>query len=73
MDSVVFNDPALQLLCRTMGTDQIMLGSDFPYPLGEDPVGNVIYNSSFLTEEEQNKILGLNAFRFLNMEKPVLP
>lgn len=73
VDSVVFNDPALQLLCRTMGTDQIMLGSDFPYPLGEDPVGNVIYNSSFLTEEEQNKILGLNAFRFLNMEKPVLP
>ncbi|NKV13170.1 amidohydrolase family protein [Rhodococcus hoagii] len=39
VDSVVFDDRALRLLVDTVGVDRVMVGSDYPYPLGERPVG----------------------------------
>jgi aminocarboxymuconate-semialdehyde decarboxylase len=42
VDSVVFTTPAIELLIATLGTDAIVLGSDYPYPFGERPVGNVL-------------------------------
>jgi aminocarboxymuconate-semialdehyde decarboxylase len=65
VDSVVFSEPALRLLTDTMGVDRILLGSDYPYPLGERPVGNVIRTASFLTEEQRTRILSENAREFL--------
>src|SRR3546814_20500163 len=38
VDSAVFNDGALRLLAETMGTDRVMLGSDYPFPLGEQSI-----------------------------------
>jgi aminocarboxymuconate-semialdehyde decarboxylase len=42
VDSVVFTTPALELLIATLGTTAIVLGSDYPYPFGERPVGQVL-------------------------------
>jgi aminocarboxymuconate-semialdehyde decarboxylase len=42
VDSVVFTTPALDLLIATLGVQSIVLGSDYPYPFGERPVGNVL-------------------------------
>lgn len=42
VDPVVFAEPALRLLVDTLGVGQVMTGSDFPYPLGEQPVGDVV-------------------------------
>ena len=39
VDTVVFEPAALRLLVDTMGEDRVLLGSDYPYPLGERPVG----------------------------------
>jgi aminocarboxymuconate-semialdehyde decarboxylase len=66
VDSVVFSGPALRLLTDTMGVDRILLGSDYPYPLGERPAGQVIRSASFLTEEQRRQILSGNALRFLD-------
>jgi aminocarboxymuconate-semialdehyde decarboxylase len=67
VDSVVFDEPALRLLVDTVGADRIVLGSDYPYPLGERPAGNVVRQSGFLTDETRGKLLGGNAVKFLGL------
>lgn len=66
VDSVVFSEPALRLLVDTMGEDRVLLGTDYPYPLGERPAGAVIRKASFLTAPQRTKLLSDNARRFLN-------
>ncbi len=65
VDSVVFDPAALRLLVDTMGADQVLVGSDYPYPLGERPVGAVVHRSDFLTADQRISLLGGNALRFL--------
>lgn len=65
VDSVVFDERALRLLVDTMGEERVMLGSDYPYPLGESPVGGLIRSAAFLSGEARAKILGGNAAAFL--------
>jgi aminocarboxymuconate-semialdehyde decarboxylase len=68
VDSVVFDPRALRLLVDTMGVERVMMGSDYPYPLGERPVGDVVRRSDFLSADEAAAILGGNARRFLQGE-----
>lgn len=65
VDSVVFDPAALRLLVDTLGVGQVMLGSDYPYPLGERPVGAVIDRAEFLTDAQRAAIRHENARRFL--------
>jgi aminocarboxymuconate-semialdehyde decarboxylase len=66
VDSVVFSEPSLRLLVDTMGEDRVVVGSDYPYPLGERPAGGVVRTASFLTETQRTKLLSTNAERFLS-------
>ena len=66
-DSAVFDQPALQFLVATMGTDGVMLGSDYPFPLGEERVGSLIRQST-LPQSAKTKLLSENAIRFLNLK-----
>lgn len=65
VDSVVFDPVALRLLVDTVGASQVIVGSDYPYPLGERPVGEVVRRADFLTDAEREQILSGNALRFL--------
>ncbi|MEU6999690.1 amidohydrolase family protein [Nonomuraea sp. NPDC046570] len=65
VDSVVFDERALRLLVDTLGEDRVLLGSDFPYPLGESPVGELVRGAAFLSSTARAKILGNNAERFI--------
>lgn len=65
VDSVVFSPAALRLLIEVLGEDQVVVGSDYPYPLGERPAGQVVRKADFLTDEQRGKILSVNALRFL--------
>ena len=65
VDSVVFDPNALRLLVDTMGASRVMLGSDYPYPLGELPVGNVVEQADFLDQGSKEAILGGNALTWL--------
>ncbi|HEU4948573.1 MAG TPA: amidohydrolase family protein [Kribbella sp.] len=65
VDTVVFGPAPLRLLVDTLGEDQVMLGSDYPYPLGERPVGKVVREAGFLSGSQQDKLLSGNASRFL--------
>ncbi|ATL69813.1 amidohydrolase family protein [Nocardia terpenica] len=67
VDSVVFDERALRLLVDTVGADRVMMGSDYPYPLGERPVGAVVHKSEFLSPAQRAAIVGGNAARFLGL------
>ena len=64
VDSAVFDERALQFLVETMGAERVMLGSDYPFPLGEHRVGTLI-RSSHLTALAKDRLLGGNAVDFL--------
>lgn len=66
VDSAVFDQGALRLLVETMGAERVMLGSDYPFPLGEAQVGSLIRASAFAPEVKA-RILGDNAFSFLGL------
>lgn len=70
VDSVVFDDRALRLLVDTYGAERVMVGSDYPYPLGERPAGRVVRDSAFLRPHERELVRRGNAERFLGLVGP---
>lgn len=64
VDSVVFEPAALRLLIEVIGSDRVMMGSDYPYPLGERPAGRVIREAG-LDPVTEAALLGGNAQAFL--------
>ncbi|GAC51074.1 amidohydrolase family protein [Gordonia aichiensis] len=70
VDSVVFDDRALRVLVDTVGADRVLVGSDYPYPLGERPVGDVVRRSAFLDERQRRQIASENALVFLGGSTP---
>ena len=68
VDSAVFDARALRLLVEVMGEDRVMLGSDYPFPLGEEEIGNLIDTTSDLSETAKRKLLAGNAAAFFNLD-----
>ncbi|MGW4747314.1 amidohydrolase family protein [Streptomyces sp. NPDC004290] len=66
VDSAVFDPGALRLLVDVMGADRVLLGSDHPFPLGEEEIGRLVRESA-LTPEETEAVLGGNAVRFFGL------
>jgi aminocarboxymuconate-semialdehyde decarboxylase len=67
VDSAVFDAAALRFLADVMGEDRVMLGSDYPFPLGEEVVGELIRTAPGFSREAKAQLLGGNAERFLNI------
>lgn len=67
VDTVVFDPTALRLLVDTLGVENVILGSDYPYPLGERPVGAVVDRADFLNDTAKGALLSGNAKRFLGL------
>src|SRR4051794_16699005 len=72
VDSAVFDQRALQYLVEVMGANRVMLGSDYPFPLGEHGIGSLI-RSSKLPESAKAQLLGGNAVEFLSLAKEEEP
>ena len=67
VDSAVFEERTLQFLVEVMGADRVILGSDYPFPLGEERVGRLVRNSK-LPPDVKTKLLGGNAHKFLGLQ-----
>ena len=67
VDSAVFDAVALRFLADVMGEDRVMLGSDYPFPLGEEFVGDLIRNATGFDDGGKARLLGGNAVDFLNI------
>ena len=68
VDSAVFSDEALRLLVSVMGEDRILMGSDYPFPLGEIEPGRLIDTSTHLSDAAKQKLLSGNAASFFSLE-----
>ena len=66
-DTVMFEPRALRFLCDTVGADKIMLGSDYPFGIG-DPEPRRIVDETALTTAERQAILGETAARIFHID-----
>lgn len=69
VDSAVFDPRALRLLVDVMGADRVMLGTDFPFPLGEQRPGTVIRECPGLDDTDRARLLGGNAAHFFDLDR----
>src|ERR1700722_10669271 len=67
VDSAVFDPETLKFLVEKMGADRVVLGSDYPFPLGEQRVGSLIRDSGLAAEVKSKLLLG-NATGWLGIE-----
>jgi aminocarboxymuconate-semialdehyde decarboxylase len=67
VDSAVFDPGALRLLVDVMGAERVMLGSDYPFPLGEQQIGSLVRESAFLSAEHKQRLLRGNAEAFFGL------
>jgi aminocarboxymuconate-semialdehyde decarboxylase len=67
-DTVVFDPEQLAYLVRRYGADHVLLGTDYPFDMGEtDPVG-LVERTPGLSEAERSLVCGGNAMRLLAIE-----
>jgi aminocarboxymuconate-semialdehyde decarboxylase len=59
-DSVLFDPGALTFLCSCCGHDKVVMGSDYPFPIGDMEPLKVIENADF-TDAQKSMILGETA------------
>ena len=65
---MLFDPRALRFLCDVVGADKV-LGSDYPFPIG-DPEARRIIDETSLTEPERRAILGETAARIYRLRLP---
>lgn len=68
-DTMVFQPLYLRHLVEIVGAERVMLGTDYPFDMGEtDPVG-LIASTEGLTDEERGAISGGNAARLFGLDR----
>ncbi|XP_069472668.1 2-amino-3-carboxymuconate-6-semialdehyde decarboxylase isoform X1 [Ambystoma mexicanum] len=68
-DSLVHDPGALKLLVDIIGKDKVILGTDYPFPLGELEPGKLIDSIEEFDEGLKDKLNAGNALSFLNLER----
>ncbi len=65
-DSVLFEPAALRFLCETASPDRVMLGSDYPFPIGDPKPLRVVHECEF-SQPVESAILGDTAQRLFRI------
>ncbi|XP_023600867.1 2-amino-3-carboxymuconate-6-semialdehyde decarboxylase [Myotis lucifugus] len=68
-DSLVHDPLALKLLTDVVGKDKVILGTDYPFPLGELEPGKLIESMEEFDAETKDKLKAGNALAFLGLER----
>ncbi len=68
-DSLMYDVANLKFLIDKFGDEQIVIGSDYPFLLGEFPAGKVVDELSSLTNTQIENIKVNNALTFLNIDR----
>jgi len=68
-DSLVHDEAALELLLKVIGEDNVVLGTDYPFPLGELEPGRLIEEYSALSHDKKKKLLWDNALRMFDLRE----
>ncbi|MEO6872483.1 MAG: amidohydrolase family protein [Chthoniobacterales bacterium] len=67
VDSLVHDPDALRLLLKLFGARRIALGSDYPFPLGEQTAGELVESMGDLTTGEKAQLLSETCREFLGL------
>ncbi|MBL0339606.1 MAG: amidohydrolase [Bacteroidetes bacterium] len=67
-DSLVHDKDMLQYLVNLAGADRVALGSDYPFPLGEDIPGTLIKSMEF-DDQTKERLLSGTALEWLGVDK----
>ena len=65
LDSLVHDEMAMKYVIDLIGEDKIVMGSDYPFPLGEHEPGKLIESIRDLNTYVKDKLLWKNAVDFL--------
>ena len=65
-DTLTYDQTNTRLLIERLGADRLVLGTDYPFPLREDPPGAVLAALQNISAEERTNMFGQNALRFLH-------
>lgn len=68
VDSLVHDCAALRYLMQLVGENRVALGSDYPFPLGEDRPGKMIESMCDLAAATKQRLLAGTALEFLGLE-----
>ncbi len=68
VDSLTHDADTLRSLIRLLGADRIALGSDYPFPLGEDRPGSLIESMNDLSPDLRARLLCGTAIQFLGKD-----
>jgi aminocarboxymuconate-semialdehyde decarboxylase len=63
----LFDVNALRLVCAMAGVDKIVLGTDYPFPIGDFEPMNIV-DALSLTDAERTSIAAGTAMRLFNIE-----
>ena len=69
VDSLVHSSASLKFLIDKAGTNQIALGTDYPFPLGETTPGAVIDKLKSITKKDKERLFHGTALEWLNLDK----
>lgn len=67
-DALTHDADALKFLVQVIGEDHVLMGSDYPFPLGEHHPGKLIESMDF-SSELKDKLLADNACKFLGLDR----
>jgi aminocarboxymuconate-semialdehyde decarboxylase len=68
VDSLVHDPGALRFILSVFGERCVALGSDYPFPLGEDIAGTLIESMTDLSADTKTRLLSGTALAWLNMK-----
>jgi aminocarboxymuconate-semialdehyde decarboxylase len=67
VDTVVYTPESVAQLVEAMGADHVLLGTDYPFDMGEDDPVGLIERTPELSDEEREMLVGGNAARLLGI------
>lgn len=67
-DTMVFDPADLGWLISRYGADRVLLGTDYPYDMGEDDPLGLVMSVDGLSDDERSRVLGGNAARLLRID-----
>jgi len=65
-DTIMFTGEAVRHLIHEMGVDNVLLGTDYPFPWNTDPVDHIL-SIPDITDADKIKILGATAAKLLGI------
>ncbi len=68
VDTVVYTPESVAQLVGMVGADHVLLGTDYPFDMGEDDPVGLVERTAGLSDDERAAICGGNAARLLGIE-----